>query len=376
MMPRIFMGMILLSSAFMADAQSCEARPWEYWQTFRDHFVSQAGRVIDPINPEKAITTSEGQSYALFFALVANDPETFSRLIMWTENNLAGGHLDKRLPGWEWGRKTDGIWGLMDDNSATDADLWIAYSLGEAGRLWNKPEYLEKSENLLRLILSKETVLIPGLGRELIPGAVGFHLSDHSWRLNPSYQPPQVLRYFSSRYPGSSWGELEKNSLQVMNAVSPFGLAPDWVDFDTNTRHFNADAATGDRGSYDAIRVYLWVGMLPRSDPQWLGLQDHFSAIVRFITPDGRVPEVTHPLNGVVEGNGPVGFSAAIAPLVQAVGKDPAREVSKFRDLVTPTVSNSYYNWVLTLFAEGFTAGDFSFTATGSLVPGWSCVSR
>ncbi|NDU86333.1 MAG: cellulase [Ferrovum sp.] len=370
------MGALLLNSMLMAETWACGSPSWEYWQTFRDHFVTQDGRVIDPIDPAKMITTSEGQSYALFFSLAANDQETFAKMATWTENNLSAGHFEQHLPGWLWGHMADGSWGLMDDNSATDADLWIAYSLAEAARLWNVPEYLVKSEELQHQILSKESVGVEGLGNELIPGAVGFHSSDHVWRFNPSYLPPQVLRYFSSNYPGSAWVNLEKNSLQLLETVSPFGLAPDWVEFDTKKQAFTADTTTGDQGSYNAIRVYLWVGMLPRNDPQWASLQDHFSAIARFISPDGNVPEVTYPLKGTVTGNGPVGFSSAVVPLLQAEGKEATLEILKFQNLVTPSVSNSYYNWVLTLFAEGFNNGIFSFSKTGSLIPDWSCVSH
>src|SRR5262249_3814760 len=98
--------------------------PWPLWNAYVTHFISDDGRVIDPA--AGAITTSEGQSYALFFALVANDRPLFLRLLAWTRDNLAGGRLGERLPAYKWGRRRDGAWGVLDSNSAADSDLWIA----------------------------------------------------------------------------------------------------------------------------------------------------------------------------------------------------------------------------------------------------------
>ncbi len=93
--------------------------------------IDSQGRVIDHSAQDR--TTSEGQSYAMFFALVDNDRIRFDKLLNWTEVNLAGGDLTQRLPAWSWGKSPDGSWKILDQNPAADADLWIAYSLLEAG---------------------------------------------------------------------------------------------------------------------------------------------------------------------------------------------------------------------------------------------------
>lgn len=61
--------------------------------------------MIDPSDARK-ISTSEGQSYGLFFALAANDRAGFDKLLTWTQNNLAEGDLKQHLPGWLWGKRT------------------------------------------------------------------------------------------------------------------------------------------------------------------------------------------------------------------------------------------------------------------------------
>ncbi|VFS42234.1 endoglucanase [Enterobacter cancerogenus] len=55
---------------------------WPAWEQFKQDYMSEGGRVIDPSDARK-ITTSEGQSYGLFFALVANDRKAFDQLLSW-----------------------------------------------------------------------------------------------------------------------------------------------------------------------------------------------------------------------------------------------------------------------------------------------------
>ena len=77
----------------------------------------------------------------MFFALVANDHARFDRMLAWTEVNLAQGDLTLHLPAWYWAKDSSGKWKVQDPNSASDADVWMAYTLLEAGRLWNSPRY-------------------------------------------------------------------------------------------------------------------------------------------------------------------------------------------------------------------------------------------
>src|SRR5512140_2824396 len=123
--------------AVVSPASGCAAVSWPTWTRYVQAFVADDGRVIDHGDHDR--TTSEGQAYALFFALVANDRPLFERLLRWTGDNLADGRLAERLPAWSWGQRRDGSWGALDANSASDADLWTAYALLEGGRLWSEP---------------------------------------------------------------------------------------------------------------------------------------------------------------------------------------------------------------------------------------------
>ena len=73
---------------------------WPLWDDFDARFVEPNGSVVDVTFGGK--TTSEGQSYGLFFALVANQRQHFDSILKWTSDNLANGQLGDRLPAWLW----------------------------------------------------------------------------------------------------------------------------------------------------------------------------------------------------------------------------------------------------------------------------------
>lgn len=139
---------LILSAASVSAAPGRNAEQWPLWEKFCSSALSEDGRIIDAGDPRQ-ITTSEGQSYALFFALAANDQERFTRILDWTSSHLCAGDCSKHLPAWLWGRMEEPAakgepprvrWDVIDSNNAADADLWMAYSLLEAGRLWERSD--------------------------------------------------------------------------------------------------------------------------------------------------------------------------------------------------------------------------------------------
>ena len=191
MMRRAIAALLAVTALLSVWLWYCHAtRPWREWQAFARVFVQADGRVIDRTAGSRS--TSEAQAYGLFFAFVANDRERFARILGWTANNLAGGDLKTQLPAWLWGLKPDGSWGVIDANPASDADLWLAYTLIEAARLWRQPEHRVLGEAILRQVKAQEIAEVPGFGLMLIPAPQGFKAEDGGWRLNPSYLPRGV----------------------------------------------------------------------------------------------------------------------------------------------------------------------------------------
>jgi len=339
-------------------------RVWPAWEAFAQHFIGSGGRVIEHTDARQR-TISEAQAYALFFALVANQPERFEKLLRWTEDNLADGDLTQCLPAWLWGRRDDGSFGVLDDNAAADADLWIAHALGEAGRLWGVRRYTVLSNVLAERVRREEVAELPGLGPMLLPGPRGFVLAPGRWRLNPSYLPPMQLRWFAARW-GAPWPALHDNALRLLRDSAPRGLAPDWTVYDGTLQRF--DAAPGALGSYDAIRVYLWLGLSTVPAP----LLSHFEPMAAATDAAGAPPEKVDVLAGPRPGDAPIGFSAALLPFLQALGRGETLRRQQWRVAERPPEPDAYFDQVLRLFGEGALEGRYRFDAAGGLVTEWA----
>ncbi len=358
--------LVIIAWTTPANAASC--LPWPLWQSFQHHLVSKDGRVID-FHTSAQHSTSEGQSYAMFMALVDNDQKRFNQLLHWTEHNLAQGSLEAHLPSWQWGRKEDSSWGVIDANSASDADLWIAYSLAEAGRLWHRPRLTSMAKSLAGRILKEESAHLPGLGLMLLPGKQGFSLQPGRWRLNPSYLPPQLLRRMEELQPGTGWQEMLESTVSMLQA-SGRGFIPDWIIYDAQLG-FLPDEAHGAVGSYGAIRTYLWIGMLSPDDPLRLPLLKLMQPMAERVKQLGAPPRSVNTQTGQSTDRGSPGFSAALMPLLNAL-KRP-RELALLQGQAQQILRHPdhYYDQVLALFALGWMEGRYRFGHDGKLQPRW-----
>lgn len=354
-----------------AQAAACESR-WPEWETFKKSLLQADGHVIDTASGSSK-TTSEGEAYALFFALVANDRSSFDKILNWTEKNLAQGDLAVHLPAWEWGTKDDGTIGVRDENSASDADLWIAYSIGEAGRLWGNRRYVALSSLLADRILSSETIAMSDPAWVLLPGQLGFTPSDSSVRLNPSYVPLQLLRWFAQHSKDQRWSVLHDAARHLLLGSAPHGYAPDWTIY-APQQGYMPDTLEGRSavGSYDAIRVYLWAGMLNPGDADRRAVLDKFKPMAKLIERQGMPPESIHIETGVSSEAGSSGFSAAMLPFLQAEQMDKAVTQQLQRIEAQAIEPDHYYDQVLSLFGLGWQHNRYRFEANGNLTPRWT----
>lgn len=359
----------LCCSVFMVQARAdmpiCQP-DWPAWQSFKTEFINEGGRVVDGSTPRKQ-SMSEGQAYALFFALVANDRKSFDKILDWTESNLADGDLTSHLPAWLWGRKDDGSWGVLDNMPASDADLWMVYSLGEAGRLWNVRRYVALSSLLANRIVREETEVLPGLGRTLLPAPKGFKPTENTWRLNPSYFPMQIMDWLSYRSSDPVWQQISASSMRILLDSAPHGYSPDWTIYDGG-KGFSSNSA----GAYNAIRVYLWAGMRAKDAPEQSKILAAFAPMSHFIDQNGYPPESVDTLTGVANKSGPAGFSAALLPFLQARGDSATLQSQLDRLTAHPPRPDAYYEQALTLFSFGWREGYYRFAKNGSLIPLWT----
>lgn len=358
--------------SFQTFAATTDCQPsWSAWQNFKLRFINEGGRVTDTDSPRKQ-TVSEGQAYALFFALIANDRDTFDKILQWTENNLAEGDLTSHLPAWLWGRKDDGTWGVLDSNSASDADLWMVYGIGEAGRLWKEPRYVALSSLLAKRMLREETAILPGLGTTLLPAPRGFQIGKKTWRLNPSYSPMQILNWLSFKSADPEWQRISESSMRVLLESAPQGFSPEWTIYESG-KGFRVDGEGKQKGigDYNAIRVYLWAGMLAPDASARPQLLAAFTPMVNYIARHGYPPESINTLTGEANKPGSSGFSAALLPML--IARSDVNLIQSQLDRLTarPLRADAYYEQVLGLFSQGWRDGYYHFAKNGSLLPQW-----
>ena len=304
---------------------------------------------------------------------MANDRPGFERLLGWTENNLCQGDLGAHLPAWQWGRQDSGSWGVIDSNSASDADLWLAYTLGEAGRLWQERRYSELCGLVAARMLREECAELPGLGLTLLPGPQGFALPQGRWRLNPSYSPPQLMAWMARHADPAPWQRLADSALKTTLGSAPRGFAGDWTVYDARTG-FGPDLEGTDKaqGSYNAIRVYLWAGTLHPQANARAELLRALQPMARLVRDSAQVPESVDIRNGRISGTPPAGFAAALLPFLQAQQELAALQQQQARLAAQPMRADAYYEQALGLFALGWMDGRYRYDADGRLQPRWS----
>jgi endo-1,4-beta-D-glucanase Y len=374
----------VLTSA-SAQPDTCAKQDWPHWQDFSQHFMTADGRVLGDSNAARG-SYSEGQSYAMFFALVANDREAFERIWRWTQQNLMVNGADG-LAAWSWGQAADGQWRVLDANAASDADMWFAYALLEAGRLWQREDFLRDGRRLLQAITQQVVVSLPALGPMVLPGPFGFVQPDGSWRLNASYLPLPLLRRFELEVPQGPWAAVATNTLTLTAAASPKGFTGDWTGYRADSKlkpQFVVDPVTGPIGSYDAIRVYLWAGMTASSDPLAAPLLRALNGMDTALKLRALPPEMVDLTTGVGRGDGPFGFSAALLPYLSTLGSTQAmtQQAARSRQLLAQSLAPEqllkgpppYYDHVLSLFGLGWTDKRFHFLPNGQVQLKWQTI--
>jgi endoglucanase len=274
-----------------------------------------------------------------------------------------------------WGKRDDGSWGIKDRNAASDADLWFAYTLLEAGRLWRQPQYDALGRKLLTLIKQQEIVAAGRVGTLLLPAPIGFALANDRYRINPSYLPGFMFTYLSDVDGPHPWRDVWQTYERLAPSMYATGVAPDNVIVDTKGKVYH-DTERTPYGSYDAIRVYLWAGMSPNTSADILKRLTHYATLVRS---RGEAPEKVDPMKGVaLRGDySPIGYAGALLPYLSALNdtESLSREHDRVRRDFAKAQRGSatnYYDQVLILFGAGWADRVYRFDERGRLVTSWS----
>lgn len=219
------------------------------YNVYKKDYMAKDGRVT---NPEKdGVTTSEAQAYMLFMSYNLNDKKTFDQVYAWTKKHL---RRKDGLFSWLWGKDEQGHHKILDYNSASDADIDIAFCLIKAYEKWKDKKYLKDAVSTIHSIWKKETKLV-GIRRVLMPGPA--QTTSATIEINPSYFSPYSFKIFK-KYDGEhNWNKLVDSSYYYLNAAmskTKTGLPPNWFLI-KNGKVVLEDGERSDF-SYDAVRIF------------------------------------------------------------------------------------------------------------------------
>ncbi|WP_144764325.1 glycosyl hydrolase family 8 [Curtobacterium sp. 9128] len=214
---------------------------------FLDRYVD-GGRVVR--HDQGGDTVSEGQAYGLLIAYASGDRDRFGAIWSWTERHML---TDDSLLAWRW-TADDGV---VDEQSASDADLDTARALVLAGKAWGDDRYTRAGRTMAAAVLDHETATTD-LGRILLPGPWA---DSEPYRYDASYASPAAYRVLAAATGDPRWTELERGSSAVTAAVlAKTDLPSDWSQVHADGSVDPMPAGGGDGRvlyGYDAMRMPL-----------------------------------------------------------------------------------------------------------------------
>jgi cellulose synthase (UDP-forming) len=229
------------------------------WSYYRHRYIVD-GRVVSW--DEQAITTSEGQGYAMLRAVWSNDRPTFDRVWSWTKQNLQ--IRDDKLFAWKWKGK------VLSRNSATDADQDIALALILASRRFDQPAYEKEGLAILTSIWELEILRVKS---EFYVTAGDWAMYEDYPVIHVAYLAPYAYEVFATVDPHHPWHLLINSSYELLRwiyDVKHLPVPPEILYFDKDreqillTHPRKKEPAVF---SYDAFPLFWRVAL----DATWFG---------------------------------------------------------------------------------------------------------
>jgi endoglucanase len=234
----------------------------DLWRAYTETYIeSGTNRTMDL--QDGGVTTSQGQSYTMLRAVWMDDQQTFAESWQWTKDNL---QRDDWLLARRFGERPDGSYGIQDErggaDSATDADVDVAFALLMAYSRWQQDDYLYDALPVIDAVWEQSVVLVDGAPVLVADDLQGTDADQVL--VNPSYLAPYAYRVFARVDPGHDWSGLVDSSYALLEELADepldadrsAGLPPDWVHVDRRTGEFSAvggDLTT--RFGHDALRL-------------------------------------------------------------------------------------------------------------------------
>lgn len=337
---RLIKSLIFFFIIFMHSSAS--AGQLNYWEKYTSTFLSDDGRIIDYFQDKSS--HSEGQGYGMLLALAYKDKATFEKIWHWTDNNLL--KRKDHLFAWQWGKRPNGDWDILDYNNATDGDILIAYALLKAGKEWNNPAY--RSQGMKTVGAIREKLATSWQGRSLLlPGYEGFQKSDRL-SINPSYFILPAFRLFAKTENKQFWEKIYSDSIFIIGKgqFGEWGLPSDWIKLSGSG--IEPDTRKSPYFGYNAVRVLLYLSY--ESKPEYpKGLKQIFSSYNK----NGYIPlNVDLERDGLSLLKASAGFYAVYALAAKKSGRTSlGKKLLKEAKSLLSKEKKSYYSFVLFLLA-------------------------
>lgn len=294
------------------------------YDAYKKNFMQKDGRIIDP--DRNNITTSEGQSYIMLRSLVAEDRDTFDLAYSWAKNNL---QRQDKLFAWLWGKDDEGNYKILDYNSASDADVDIAFALILAYEKWGEYEYLMEAIPVINSIWNNETKRINNY-LILMPG-VNQTLAKDRTEVNPSYFSPYAFRFFQKYDELHDWSYLIDSSYYYIMqscAKTQTGLPPNWFLIGEDNSIILEESPRSDF-SYDAIRVFvrIYLDYIRTGEKRALPIFEKTRFLVDQYKKTGKF-YVNYKANGeLADENIFIGAVAILTPAIQTYDVNTAKKI-------------------------------------------------
>jgi endoglucanase len=184
--------------------------------SFLSHYALPSGRIDR--RDQGGDTVSAGQAYGMLMSVALGERRTFTLIWRWTRTHLLrrDGLLASR---WSAGR-------VVNQASASDADLDAARALILAGRRFHALAYRQAGVAMAHAVLTRET-------EQLGPSLV---LLAGSWArrpavVDPGYWAPRTFELLAAATHDRQFSRLEQGAISLARALTaaPPHLVPDWA---------------------------------------------------------------------------------------------------------------------------------------------------
>ncbi|MCF3935278.1 glycosyl hydrolase family 8 [Acuticoccus sp. M5D2P5] len=266
----------------------------EKFAAFKAAFVRPDGRVVDAEN--RSISHSEGQGYAMLFAVQANNERAFQSIWRFTET-----HLQRSDALFSWRYDPASSPHITDPNNATDGDLLIATALALADIRWGRPEYRDEAARIAETIRRKlivkyknYTLLLPGVEgflRDRFPFAEFLGINQQqSPIINLSYWIYISFTVLNMVDPSPVWNELRESGLRLLTSTPT--PPTEWSVISEEGQLEPAPGRPAEFG-YNAVRIPLYLLVSGYRAPYL-----HRALLAVWGAPSPRAPFVFHHTTG------------------------------------------------------------------------------